>query len=433
MKLSDRIRKLTKICCELIATSSLNEKRDIVNNIDEELKDDFQYILEILAGKHKLYYTYTIGQEGELFPGQENMTFREYIAPLFEPFKIANLSDSCILHYKRKCPRFQNFIESIVNRELKLGIGLSVLPKEDTSPMLAKKWDGILGSAGRLYVTEKLDGNRCIAMYDGTKWVYFSRNGKIKNNYNFDMSGLPKEYIYDGEVLTVEQTQDSEQLFKYIKGVGSKPVYRKQFNSASGRMNRKDVQSGLVYNIFDIMYKDTYDQRRIILDGISFTLHSENVRILPLLSITNNTNYIDMLCDEVTSCGAEGLMINRPFASYEHTRTNGLLKYKKSKSMDMKVYNIVEGTGKYEFAVGALDCEAILPNGDKVICQVGTGLKDDQRFYWYEHKKEIIGKIVEVEYFDISQNKLSSGSNIYSLRFPRLKCVRTDKDETSIY
>ena len=119
MVLSDRIRKLNKICCDLIVTSSLNEKRDIINNIDEELKDDFQYILEILAGKHKLYYTYTIGQEGELFPGQENMTFREYIAPLFEPFKIANLSDSCILHYKRKCPRFQNFIASIVNRELK--------------------------------------------------------------------------------------------------------------------------------------------------------------------------------------------------------------------------------------------------------------------------------------------------------------------------
>ncbi len=433
MVLSDRIRKLNKICCDLIVTSSLNEKRDIINNIDEELKDDFQYILEILAGKHKLYYTYTIGQEGELFPGQENMTFREYIAPLFEPFKIANLSNSCILYYKRKCPRFQNFIASIVNRELKLGIGLSVLSKEVTSPMLAKKWDGILGSAGRLYVTEKLDGNRCIAMYDGTKWVYFSRNGKIKNNYNFDMSGLPKEYIYDGEVLTTEQTQDSVQLFNYVKGVGSKPIYRKQFNSASGRMNRKDVQSGLVYNIFDIMYKDTYDQRRIILDEISYTLCSENVRILPLLSITNNTNYIDMLCDEVTSCGAEGLMINRPFANYEHKRTNVLLKYKKSKSMDMKVYNIVEGTGKYEFAVGALDCEAILPNGDKVICQVGTGLKDDQRFYWYEHRTEIIGKIIEVEYFDISQNKLSSGTNVYSLRFPRLKKVRTDKTETSIY
>ena len=433
MVLSERIKKLNGICISLIATSSLNEKRNIVNNIDDELKDDFQYILEILAGKHKLYYTYTVGQEGSLSAEQETMTFKEYIEPLFEPYKKHDLSQECILYYKQKCPRFQLFIELIVNRELKLGIGLSVLPKEDTSPMLAKKWDGILGSAGHLYVTEKLDGNRCIAYYDDTQWVYLSRNGKQKFNYNFDMSGLPKEYIYDGEVLSVQQSNDSIQLHNYIRGIGSKPFYHKMFNSASGIMNRKDVQKGLVYNIFDIMYNDTYSKRRCILNDIDAQLRSEDVRILPVLTVTNNTKEIDKLCDIVTGCGAEGLMINRPFAEYEHKRTNALLKYKKSKSIDMKVYNIVVGTGKYEFAVGALDCEAILPNGDKIICQVGTGLKDDQRFYWYEHKKEIIGKIVEVEYFDISQNKLSSGSSIYSLRFPRLKCVRTDKDETSIY
>ena len=62
MVLSERIKKLNGICSSLIATSSLNEKRNIVNSIDDELKDDFQYILEILAGKHKLYYTYTIDQ-----------------------------------------------------------------------------------------------------------------------------------------------------------------------------------------------------------------------------------------------------------------------------------------------------------------------------------------------------------------------------------
>ena len=40
---------------------------------------------------------------------------------------------------------------------------------------------------------------------------------------------------------------------------------------------------------------------------------------------------------------------------------------------------------------------------------------------------------IEVEYFDISQNKSALGTNSYSLRFPRLKKVRTDKNDTSIY
>lgn len=435
MVLTQRLEKLDYICNNLSITPSLNEKREIVANIPNELKDDFNFILEILAGKHKLGYTYTYGP-ANVQPTEEqmNMTLREYLAPLWEPLKRNDLSNVVTSYYMSKCRVKQYFVKQLVNRELRLGIGNSLLSKDGTAPMLAKKWDGILGAYGSLYVTEKLDGNRCIAYHDGQQWIYLSRNGKQKLNYNFDMSGLPKEYVYDGEVLSSEQTQNSIQLYNYIKGDSHvKPVYTNLFNHASGVMNRKGIQTGLIYNIFDVQIDEPYYKRRALLDTIAMYLKSYTVRILPILWNGDNPKVVDQLCDLVTNCGAEGLMINRPQATYEHKRTNSLLKYKKSKSIDMKVYNIVEGTGKYEFAVGALDCEAILPNGDKVICQVGTGLKDDQRFYWYEHRTEIVGKIIEVEYFDISQNKLSSGSNTYSLRFPRLKKVRTDKTETSIY
>lgn len=436
MVLTQRLDKLDYICNNLSITSSLNEKREIVASIPNELKDDFNFILEILAGKHKLGYTYMYGPINNVQPTEEqmNMTLREYLAPLWEPLKRNDLSNVVTSYYMSKCRVKQYFVKQLVNRELRLGIGSSLLSKDSTAPMLAKKWDGILGAYGSLYVTEKLDGNRCITYHDGQQWVYLSRNGKQKLNYDFDMSGLPKEYVYDGEVLSAEQTYNSIQLYNYVKGDSHiKPVYTNLFNKASGIMNRKGIQTGLIYNIFDVQIDEPYYKRRALLDTIKMYLKSDTVRILPILWSGDNLKVVDQLCDLATNCGAEGLMINIPHATYEHKRTNALLKYKKSKSIDMKVYNIVEGTGKYEFAVGALDCEAILPNGDKVICQVGTGLKDDQRFYWYEHKKEIIDKIVEVEYFDISQNKLSSGSNIYSLRFPRLKCVRTDKNETSIY
>ena len=52
MVLTQRLDKLDYICNNLSITSSLNEKREIVASIPNELKDDFNFILEILANKH---------------------------------------------------------------------------------------------------------------------------------------------------------------------------------------------------------------------------------------------------------------------------------------------------------------------------------------------------------------------------------------------
>ena len=48
----------------------------------------------------------------------------------------------------------------------------------------------------------------------------------------------------------------------------------------------------------------------------------------------------------------------------------------------------------------------------------------------YSNPADWIGKIIEVAYFDISK---SSANNYSSLRFPRLKRIRNDKNTTSIY
>ena len=111
----------------------------------------------------------------------------------------------------------------------------------------------------------------------------------------------------------------------------------------------------------------------------------------------------------------------------------GAVDVQQVQTMDMKVVDTELGTGKYFLCVGTLYCEAVLPNGDKISCAVGTGLSDEQRTRWAMYPMEIIGKIVEVSYFSLSQSKTSYGTTMYSLRFPRLKKVRTDKNETSTF
>lgn len=436
--LTERINYLSYIFELLQDTNSITEKQDIVEHIEPDVKDDFEYILEILAGRHKLGYKYP-----EHFIHLENvpdyierLTFKEYIAPLFVPLIIKDLSEYNIDRHISKVRWFPEFVEPIVNRTLRLGIGQSVLPKDGLSTMLAKTYDGKLEHDDNgYYITEKLDGNRCVARFDGVKWLFTSRNGKPMH-VDIDMTGLPTELVYDGELLSVAQNEASINLHKLIRSCEEpRQLYKNEFNSTSGMINRHSTDKKLVYNIFDVMIDNTpYYMRRYILDDIENKIASKEVRILPLLRWSNYNVHNDLpnLLNYVSTCGAEGLMVNLASKNYEHKRTNSLLKLKQVHTVDLKVIDYEYGTGKYSRMVGALICKADV-DGKRIICKVGSGMTDEQRYNWIFEPKQIIGKIVEIAYFSLSQDKDSAGTNTYSLRFPRLKRIRDDKTETSIY
>ena len=440
--LTEEVRYFNKLFDNLSNTTSLTIKRYYIKQIPAEYANDWTFILEILAGKRKIGYTIPdyLHNVGSIEPRCQTWTLRQYMAVLWEPIRSNNLSQLYIEQCILKVIPIVEFVRPIVNRTLRLGIGLSLLDKPITSPMLANKYDGLIKVESRTgyYITEKLDGNRCIAQYDylDDTWKFYTRNGKLKN-YNIQMGNLPKDVIYDGEMLNQSQTDDSCRLELYMKFNGEKFKYNKQFNEVSGQLNRKSPDMKFVYNIFDIISDDTYTERRKFLDTLTPNLlEAYDVRILPVLKHYDTRrelyDYCDTLLDDVVDIGAEGLMINAGDSKYENRRTNCLLKYKKQKTIDMAVIGIKEGTSKYEGCVGALACEAyilddVIPK--YIYCDVGSGLSDYQRQRWYDVPEEIMHKIVEVAYFDISQGQLAKGSNTYSLRFPRLKSVRKDKDD----
>ena len=431
MTIGQRLDILYDVCLDLQNTNSRLEKERIISTIPDELKDDWQYILEILAGKHKLGYTY----DEYCTPHRPQdslaeMTFRQYIYPLYEPMRSNNFTQMNCLQAMQACGYMTEFIASIVNRKLKLGIGASQLPKDGLAPMLAKKFEDVKLKDDVYYITEKLDGNRCIARYDGSKWLFTSRNCKPLK-VNIDMGDLPTDVVYDGELLSPQQTQDSQNAFFALMHGIQIPTYGGQFNSTSGLINSKAKDKKLVYNIFDVMTDDAYYERRAFLDSLHCT--SNETRILPVLARIN-CNYehsIANMLDAVTSAGAEGLMLNLAHANYQHKRTNDLIKVKNTYTIDMLVTDWEYGTGKYDGMVGALHCEAIT-NNKRIEAKVGTGISDEQRQLWADDPSFIVGKIVEVAYFSMSQNSGTYGTKLYSLRFPRLKRVRYDKEVTSV-
>lgn len=430
MTLEQRFNAFDSIIEDLQSTNSRVEKEQIISSIPNELKDDWQYILEILAGKHKLGYTYdTRYVANSIFDGEKEVTFKEYIQPLFEPMKSNNFTVMNCVNAMSKCRYRSYLIASIVNRTLRLGIGPSQLPKDGLAPMLAKKFEDVKPADDLYYITEKLDGNRCIAKFDGDKWLFISRNGKPLK-VNIDMGDLPTDVVYDGELLSPLQTYDSERAHDALVSCVEIPKYSGQFNFTSGLINSKQSDKKLVYNIFDVMTDDKYEERRRFLDSLKCT--TSDTRILPVLALSNGFDRrIPQILEMMTEAGAEGLILNAASARYEHKRTNSLIKVKNTYTMDMLVVETIGGTGKYEDQVGSLFCTAIV-DGKTFEANVGSGLSDEQRIMWMLHPEQIVGKIVEVAYFSYSQNATTSGTKLYSLRFPRLKRVRTDKVITSI-
>lgn len=428
MNIQDRINVFEILFEELQDTNSRIDKEQIIKTFEKnypELKEDWTVILETLDGKYPIGWTFQPADKM-----YKDCTFEKVASMIRYLFNFKDTPGGLTAENRRIAERtigeHGSFIAPIVNRTLRLGIGKSLLTKSDLTPMLAKKYDGSELRCNAVYVTEKLDGNRCLAYYDGDKWRFKSRNGKDMK-VNFDMTGLPTEYIYDGEVMSTEQTTRSidrcnaiiNRRGKFLKTGDEQEL----FSKTSGIINSHAVQKDIVYNIFDIVSDLPYSSRREILDEIRVL--PSRVRVIPVLYVGRTTERINELLDKMCAMGGEGIMLNLANRPYEHKRTDALLKYKQVQYCDMRVIDVFEGKGKYEGMCGGLICYMITDDGQEITCEVGTGLSDQQRWDWGRDKTQIIDKIVEVGYHEIT--------HLSSLRFPRLIRVRDDKEETSEY
>lgn len=427
MTLTERCNKIGDLFEQLEEISGKLLKEEIVQNWREdnpELNDDLDFCFEVLAGKHKLGYTYEPNIEGyRLVADFEGSTIKQFV----EFLKSLSATDDD-KWYATACTPYKChwFICNLVNREFRLGYSNKNNMITDLSPMLAKKYPDDFIAGKQYYVQEKLDGNRCIAYYDydERKWKFQSRSGKPLK-VDFDMSWAysfyeeDKEYpTFDGEIMTLGKA-------------GSR-----DFNSTSGAINGKFTdKSALHYYIYDIVApKLTYKERKEILDKcaelINVTINAHQCTILKVLDTVElypNPDYntaLDVWLDKIVDKGGEGIILRDPDAVYQcGKRTNALLKYKKVQTMDLRIVGWNEGNGKYIGAIGSFICQT-----DDGEYQVNvSGMPDDMH---YSDPDKWMNKIIEVAYFDVSQSKNNSYK---SLRFPRLKRIRNDKDTTSIY
>jgi DNA ligase-1 len=268
-------------------------------------------------------------------------------------------------------------------------------------------------------ITTKIDGGRIIAIKDPTGMVgFYTRAGQkyeglVDLEAAFSDSIWPNGIVLDGEITILDDV-----------GIPSKEAYKKAM-----KITRSDGDKhGLKMKVFDILTYDewinqkcehTYDQRRMLLNNLGYCYRSSYFELLPELYRGTDTSKILELLEEAIAHSEEGVMINICDAMYEFGRTWNLMKVKKMNTLDLQVVDYEEGSGRLAGTLGAIHVRY----KDGNIVKVGSGFSDELRRQIWTHEVMIVGKIVEIQYFEETTN--ADGG--ISLRFPVFKDFRPDK------
>lgn len=307
----------------------------------------------------------------------------------------------------------------LATRDIQIGLNSQTIQRtygilDKFEIMLGSKRDGIINTQKPFILTEKLDGINLTVINSDTIKMY-TRNGKEVTN----LSQLESEYktlpkgVYCGEVLYSGEITDRNELYR---------------NTVSEiHTDKEDKQ--VVHNLFDYITLEDWDKKK------TATTYNESFRFLqsiisektPHIKIVTKVfqgicsiGQIDQMLAKAKAKNWEGLMLRYEDSKYEWKRSKNLIKLKPMYNIDLRI------TGYGEHKNGnKLGQFAVKYFGETVF--VGSGYSDEERIEFWQKREEMIGKIIEIQYMEETQNK--DGKK--SLRFPVFKRLRLDKNEES--
>ena len=454
----ENMKKVAKVLDIVRKTSSTNAKQAILQYENEQ-----EYGATL---RSVLYYTYNpfmmfgLTDKTLQVVRPNIMTYaratEEDVFLLLEELANNNINDYLRSEAKRLLltindDEVREMVQGIMVKDLKLGVNVTTLnkvfgkgfiPKFDVqlAESYAKQKPGSLKNK-EVCITEKLDGFRIV--YNPVQEKFFTRKGQeyeglehLIPELNDLCVAISEDNLVHGEDVVI----DGELVHEPVEGLNSQELYALT-SSAARKKGRHRDKLKLQFHVFDFVPLNEfmsglttlrYKTRRSIMD-VAFVALSDLKHVKPVTVFYMGKFDEEILLThlkQVEALGGEGLMINLMEGTYECKRTKKLLKVKTFKDADVLVTGIVEGTGKNLGKLGAVEVK-FLHNGKEMTCEVGSGFTDDERLVYWEHPETIIGKVIEVKYFEVTQNEKDKTK--YSLRFPTFQHrIRTDKDEQDI-
>lgn len=332
---------------------------------------------------------------------------------------------------------FKDLYKRIVTKNLQLGIDAKTINKvipgliPTFNVQLANKYfekpEAVEGKEFAL--TTKIDGGRIIAIKKDGVAKFYTRQGQeyeglvdLKRELE---ESFPDNICLDGEITLLDKGS-----------FNSKEQYKQTM-----MITRKDGEKhGVKMLVFDGMLADEFEaqscltpyfvRRKNLLnwfvgDDKATTAEANSghkyFSLLPILYAGSDTSKITSWLNYNISHGEEGVMINILNAPYNFKRTSDLLKVKKMQTLDLEITGYEEGTNSNKNKLGAF----LVRYKDGNIVKVGSGYSKELREEVWKDPASYVGKIIEVQYFEETQNQNGG----ISLRFPVFIDFRTDKSE----
>jgi DNA polymerase/3'-5' exonuclease PolX len=331
--------------------------------------------------------------------------------------------NSCFEGYRAVYPEFQNISkieDKIYVKNLKVMTGQNLYdPKTGSMVKLSDKLSRELGINEpplNWWASEKWDGIR--ALWDGEKIV--SRGSGVGNPkvYTYVPSWflkiLPPGIALDGEIWIGRGMFQSTGKLSNIKPGSS---YTKQ--------EIDDIWSGkngypVIFKVFDVpSNKGKFEERMVFLESVVLDrkkcwdqIEYPNKRVYPLqftqqVKIQSMEQLVNLYTD-LTSDGAEGIMLRAPNSPYEEKRSKYMLKYKIKEDAECIVRGYLPGEGRLKGLLGALRCEMVKDGkATGIYSNIGTGFTDFQRTnYNVPNSREYIpiGAIVSFSYMEMTDD-----------------------------
>ena len=298
----------------------------------------------------------------------------------------------------------------VLNKDLRCGVSAETVAKlwptliEPFRVSLAHPYDADKHTLGPGWIEPKLDGMRMVVI-DGKA---YTRNGNQLDNVGHILDalaacGVTKDWVWDGECLDPNMT----------------------FEETVGALKKVGGRSGnLIFHPFDVIDRESWRARKTLstdqrkADLVELAWRFANVQsVRPIIGrrvVAPSFGELTAARDAFMEGGLEGAMYKAADAPYQFKRSNAVLKIKQFHTMDVRIVDVLEGSGKLEGTLGAF-----VVSIDDVQFNVGSGFTDHERRELWALSDDLIGKTVEVRY----QNKTAKGKG----RFPTYVRMRYDK------
>lgn len=273
---------------------------------------------------------------------------------------------------------------------------------------------------GSFILTTKLDGSRILIIKENGKVKCFSRQGQLIDgliDIESELNNIEEDnFVIDGELIAEGDFEDSADMYKETM---------KRSRIKGNKRGLKVMTYDFIQDINDFhkgVDNTPCRARKYNLKKLIMKYKFSHIEYLQELYIGTDTREIATQLRIAQDKNEEGIMLNLANSPYECKRSKNLLKVKVMQTCDIRCIGIEEGEGKYKGTLGAIICDY---KGFEL--RVGSGFSDEQRKFFYENPNDIVGRIIECQFFEETHDK---DGNL-SLRFPIFKTIRNDKNDVS--